>query len=319
MRKRERKVLKAEYSHRYFKSGWEGALLLWHSDLDVNIVISVDVTVHLSNALPLQPDHLVALTTGRNLHSRKRLCGVRMYAKTRPQRWARHHCRCAHHDTDGLVQPRRLGHTAQDGLSHWDEHVWVDVQSFSPINWTLLDLRGDRSHENAALQREPLRVELNDVIEKSLKIKANLLWTWWGFPCSPQAGRASHRLQFLPENVPENYHTLEQTPQLALKLQNQFSLDSWSQNRAEQSRKEENLKPNNENLNLKVKKLWTFSPAGTGTVTVCLLLVRPEPRHSAQGVIMIDFLPPQRRQVLRIIYDPVLMDSCRGHRSVRPV
>lgn len=82
MRKRERKALKAEYSHKYFKRGWEGALLLWHSDLDVNIVISVDVTVHLSNALPLQPDHLVALTTGRNLHSRKRLCGVRMYAKT---------------------------------------------------------------------------------------------------------------------------------------------------------------------------------------------------------------------------------------------
>lgn len=47
-------------------------------------------------------------------------------------------------------------------------------------------------------------------------------------------------------------------------------------------------------------------------MTVCLLLVRPEPRHSAHGVFTIDFLPPQRRQVLRIIYEPVLMDSCRG-------
>lgn len=81
MRKRERKALKAEHSHRYFNR--QVTLLLWHSDLDVNIVISVDVTVHLSNALPLQPDHLVALTTGRNLHSRKRLYGVRMCAKTR--------------------------------------------------------------------------------------------------------------------------------------------------------------------------------------------------------------------------------------------
>lgn len=41
---------------------------LWYSDLDVNVVISVAVAVHLSNALPLQPDNLVALTTGRNLH-----------------------------------------------------------------------------------------------------------------------------------------------------------------------------------------------------------------------------------------------------------
>lgn len=100
---------------------------LWHSDLDVNIVISVAVTVHLSDALPLQPDHLVGLTTGRNLHNRKRLYSVRMCAKTRRLILARHHRTCgesvAHHDTDGLVQTRRLGCTAQDGLSHRDKQV----------------------------------------------------------------------------------------------------------------------------------------------------------------------------------------------------
>lgn len=61
-----------------------------------------------------------------------------------------------------------------------------------------------------------------------------------------------------------------------------------------------------------LKLMWAFPPGGTGTVTVCVLLVRPEPRHSAQGVFMMDFLPPQRRQVLRIIYVPVLMDSCKA-------
>lgn len=42
-------------------------VLLWHSDLDVNVVISVAVAVHPPNAFPLQPDHLISLATGRNL------------------------------------------------------------------------------------------------------------------------------------------------------------------------------------------------------------------------------------------------------------
>lgn len=51
-------------------------VLLWQSDLDVSIVVSVAVAVHLSNALPLQPDNLVALATGRNLRTnRNELCG----------------------------------------------------------------------------------------------------------------------------------------------------------------------------------------------------------------------------------------------------
>lgn len=62
--KRGRKALKTEHSNRCFN---RVTVSLWHSDLDVNIVISVAVTVHLSNALPLQPDNLVGLTTGRNL------------------------------------------------------------------------------------------------------------------------------------------------------------------------------------------------------------------------------------------------------------
>lgn len=51
-------------------------------------------------------------------------------------------------------------------------------------------------------------------------------------------------------------------------------------------------------------------PAGTGTVTVCLLLFWPLPRHSAHGVLMMEPLPPQRRHVLFIKKGPVLMDSC---------
>lgn len=52
---------------------------------------------------------------------------------------------------------------------------------------------------------------------------------------------------------------------------------------------------------------------------VCFLLVRPEPRHRAQGVIIIDFLPPQRRQELRSLYEPVLISSCRGrHSQIKP-
>lgn len=59
-------------------------------------------------------------------------------------------------------------------------------------------------------------------------------------------------------------------------------------------------------------------PAGTEKLTVCVLLVKPEPLHSAQGVFTMAFLPPQRRQGLRITYEPVLMDSCRGrHRQGR--
>lgn len=42
-------------------------LLLGHSDLYVNIVISVAVAVQPPNAFPLQPDHLINLATGRNL------------------------------------------------------------------------------------------------------------------------------------------------------------------------------------------------------------------------------------------------------------
>lgn len=60
-----------EHSNRCFNR--RVAVSLWHSDLDVNVVISVAVTVHLSNALPLQPDNLVGLTTGRNLHKRNGL------------------------------------------------------------------------------------------------------------------------------------------------------------------------------------------------------------------------------------------------------
>lgn len=51
-------------------------------------------------------------------------------------------------------------------------------------------------------------------------------------------------------------------------------------------------------------------PAGTGTVTVCLFLFRPLPRHSAQGVLMMEPLPPQRRHMLFIRKGPVLTDSC---------
>lgn len=42
-------------------------VLLWHSDLDVNVVISIAVAIHPPNAFPLQPDHLISLATGRNL------------------------------------------------------------------------------------------------------------------------------------------------------------------------------------------------------------------------------------------------------------
>ncbi len=42
-------------------------VLLWHSDLDVNVVISIAVAVHPPNAFPLQPDHLISLATGRDL------------------------------------------------------------------------------------------------------------------------------------------------------------------------------------------------------------------------------------------------------------
>lgn len=57
-------------------------------------------------------------------------------------------------------------------------------------------------------------------------------------------------------------------------------------------------------------------PAGTGTVTVCLFLVWPEPLHRAQGVFMMDPFPPQRRHVERIMKGPVLIDSCKGrHRQ----
>lgn len=38
-------------------------VLLWHPDLDVNIVISIAVAVDLVNAFSLQPDHLISLTT----------------------------------------------------------------------------------------------------------------------------------------------------------------------------------------------------------------------------------------------------------------
>lgn len=58
--------------------------------------------------------------------------------------------------------------------------------------------------------------------------------------------------------------------------------------------------------------MWENLPAGTGTVTVCLFLVWPVPRHSTQGVIMIDPLPPQRRHMLFIMKGPVLIDSCEG-------
>lgn len=70
MRKTGEKGPEDEHSNRCFNGV---TVSLWHSDLDGKIVISGAVTVHLSNALPLQPDHLVGLTTGRNLHKRNGL------------------------------------------------------------------------------------------------------------------------------------------------------------------------------------------------------------------------------------------------------
>lgn len=46
-------------------------VLLRHFDFDMNVMISVTVAVHPPNAFALQPDHLVGLTTGRNLETQK--------------------------------------------------------------------------------------------------------------------------------------------------------------------------------------------------------------------------------------------------------
>lgn len=53
-------------------------VLLRHSDLDVSIVISIAVAVHLSNAVPLEPDNLVGLATGRNLGTNRNV-SVRIF------------------------------------------------------------------------------------------------------------------------------------------------------------------------------------------------------------------------------------------------
>ena len=44
-------------------------ILLGYSDLDVDVVVSVDVAVQLADALALQPDGLVHLAAGGNLGS----------------------------------------------------------------------------------------------------------------------------------------------------------------------------------------------------------------------------------------------------------
>lgn len=48
-------------------------VLLWHSDLDVNIVISIAEAVQLANAFPLKPGHLISLTTWRDLKTQMTL------------------------------------------------------------------------------------------------------------------------------------------------------------------------------------------------------------------------------------------------------
>lgn len=56
-------------------------------------------------------------------------------------------------------------------------------------------------------------------------------------------------------------------------------------------------------------------PAGTGTAIVCTRLVWPDPRHRAQGVTTMEPLPPQRRQVERMVKGPVLTVSCGRKRG----
>ncbi len=46
-------------------------VLLWYSDLNVNVVISIAVAVHPPNAFPLQPDHLISLAAWRNLKTHR--------------------------------------------------------------------------------------------------------------------------------------------------------------------------------------------------------------------------------------------------------
>lgn len=57
-------------------------VLLWHSDLDVNVVISIAVAVHPPDAFPLQPDHLVSLAAGRNLKTQNRQQGFYLLRQT---------------------------------------------------------------------------------------------------------------------------------------------------------------------------------------------------------------------------------------------
>ena len=52
------------------------SVLLWHSDLDVNIVISIAVTVHPANAFSLQTDDLIGLASRRNLKMQTRESGI---------------------------------------------------------------------------------------------------------------------------------------------------------------------------------------------------------------------------------------------------
>ena len=45
-------------------------VLLGYSYLDVNKVITIAVTVHLSNSFPLEPDDLVSLASCRDLETK---------------------------------------------------------------------------------------------------------------------------------------------------------------------------------------------------------------------------------------------------------
>ena len=46
-------------------------VLLWHFDFDMNVMIAITIAVHPPNAFALHPDHLISLTTGRNLKRQK--------------------------------------------------------------------------------------------------------------------------------------------------------------------------------------------------------------------------------------------------------
>lgn len=56
-----------------------------------------------------------------------------------------------HWDVDGSVEALSSSRTSQNGLSHWDHHIRVDIRTITPEHWTPLHLRRTQKWPDVSL------------------------------------------------------------------------------------------------------------------------------------------------------------------------